>query len=527
MSLLSQFFNSASSRGGQTGGIGQYGVGLATGFTYQLPIDLMLIGGGGGGGGAGQQAFSGVSTNIPLAYADTVLAGGGGAGRGLIYTNLIVDVGVSYPITVGAGGAENSRGGASKFGFITAGGGGAGGGTTPLGVTVTPDFGGLYGGSAGGPAIIDASPSAGGGIGVVPYSDSLYATVNVSLYPATASFDSSSNVGSNFFKQAINSTVYPSHYSQYAFPLRPNPGAPAQHGAGGGCDNIGSDPVGIPLASPSYYGGVTEVGLSQRWGLSPLISPATRALFTSALSRNTNTIGGNGTPYTPVSSPSANSYSLFVNPINPGGYLPQIIGYPYTNSVNLFGPGGPTGILPVGIGSVGRWFWSPDIAISSIPIANAPGGGPFFNIPATGGSFTTPVVTTPNAGSPFVTLASGIGKTVTYQSVSAPQFNGSPGNGGGGCGGLRHAPIFMQGTASVPFQGPGGTTTRTTPYTFTVPGSSTPMASGAAGGSGSVWVIYPSDYAAATVTGNTPVPSPPAIRIYRWDGAGTITFNAS
>ena len=60
------------------------------------------------------------------------------------------------------------------------------------------------------------------------------------------------------------------------------------------------------------------------------------------------------------------------------------------------------------------------------------------------------------------------------------------------------------------------------PYSLSVPGYSQ---SGGAGGSGSVWVIYPSEYAAATVTGNTPVASPPAVRVYRWDGAGTITFN--
>jgi hypothetical protein len=48
---------------------------------------------------------------------------------------------------------------------------------------------------------------------------------------------------------------------------------------------------------------------------------------------------------------------------------------------------------------------------------------------------------------------------------------------------------------------------------------------GGAGGGGSLWVVYPSDLPAATVTGNTAVSSPPAFRIYYWEGNGTITFN--
>jgi len=78
--------------------------------------------------------------------------------------------------------------------------------------------------------------------------------------------------------------------------------------------------------------------------------------------------------------------------------------------------------------------------------------------------------------------------------------------------------------------GPGAANVRTPfvePYSLSVDGTTTPMASGGAGGSGSVWIIYPSDYAEATVTGNTPVPSPPAVRVYYWSGAGTIKFNAS
>jgi hypothetical protein len=51
------------------------------------------------------------------------------------------------------------------------------------------------------------------------------------------------------------------------------------------------------------------------------------------------------------------------------------------------------------------------------------------------------------------------------------------------------------------------------------------VATGGNGGGGSVWIIYPIDYPAATVTGNTPVPSPATYRTYYWQGNGTIKFN--
>jgi len=55
--------------------------------------------------------------------------------------------------------------------------------------------------------------------------------------------------------------------------------------------------------------------------------------------------------------------------------------------------------------------------------------------------------------------------------------------------------------------------------------SPTPVATGGSGGSGAVYIVYPTNYPAATVTGNTAVPSPPAYRVYYWQGNGTITFN--
>jgi hypothetical protein len=47
----------------------------------------------------------------------------------------------------------------------------------------------------------------------------------------------------------------------------------------------------------------------------------------------------------------------------------------------------------------------------------------------------------------------------------------------------------------------------------------------AAGGSGIVFVRYPTEYnAAASVTGNTPTPAQPGYHVYRFNGDGSITF---
>ncbi len=46
-----------------------------------------------------------------------------------------------------------------------------------------------------------------------------------------------------------------------------------------------------------------------------------------------------------------------------------------------------------------------------------------------------------------------------------------------------------------------------------------------AGGSGIVFVRYPTEYnAAASVSGNTPTPAQPGYHVYRFNGDGSITF---
>ena len=49
---------------------------------------------------------------------------------------------------------------------------------------------------------------------------------------------------------------------------------------------------------------------------------------------------------------------------------------------------------------------------------------------------------------------------------------------------------------------------------------------GYAGGSGYLFIRYPTAFAAATVTGNAPVTAQPGYNVYGWtSGPGTITFN--
>jgi len=91
-----------------------------------------------------------------------------------------------------------------------------------------------------------------------------------------------------------------------------------------------------------------------------------------------------------------------------------------------------------------------------------------------------------------------------------PTAGGAPGNDGGGNG----SSTGIGGTATVNTGGGGG-------------GGGTSN-NGGAGGSGFVVVRYPTSWAAATVTGNTPTPAQPGYNVYRWNsGPGTITFNAT
>jgi hypothetical protein len=85
---------------------------------------------------------------------------------------------------------------------------------------------------------------------------------------------------------------------------------------------------------------------------------------------------------------------------------------------------------------------------------------------------------------------------------------GAGGTGGGGNGGASPTNIGSNATANTGGGGGGG------------------VPAGGSGGSGVFFVRYPTSYAAATVTGNTPTPAQSGYYVYRWNsGPGTIIFN--
>lgn len=575
MSFLSQFF----SGGGKNTDIGSYGVGLATGFSNQIPVDLMLIGGGGGGGSVKNTSYGPTFSDIPTMMLDSYQGGGGGVGRVLVYNNCIVNTGVAYPITVGAGGAANQRGGTSIFGILRSGGGGRGAGTNPDGTPQTPDVQDFWGGSQGGygishlpitppfiatPAyfflyqargnIIPTSINTQGTTGKLSFSDQPISAslVNNTVLPTTPQTDSYLTNASNIFKQSINSVVLNSPTIFQPFTAWPNISISIGDGQGGtGASlphfvkqpNLGSTTQGIincsaynntyrstalPLTQvQDNYLSFPGNPLSSSYPRNPLQNTKDfiadffdRAGINSPITDGVGGAGGGGVRFIPGPSFPNGLYG----PVSFDRVVPYI---DYRDSPSFTFPSVPNQFIPK------EHVFSRPTFISS-PIWNSvtSADGQFsMRIPSGGGPYINPgpFFGSPVAGLPFATQTD---KLLSWSDPSGFDFalaGGSPGNGGGGGGGIRVGPVTLQGTVTIPRFNPlfGAQPTTIVPYALNIAGSPLSYASGGAGGSGSVWVIYPTDYAAATVVGNTPVPSPPAFRIYRWDGAGSITFNAS
>jgi hypothetical protein len=109
-----------------------------TASAEKLNLEYLVVGGGGGAGVA-----LGVDT-----YTGT---GGGGGGGYLTATGFVAELNTSYPVTVGVGGINNTNGGNSIFGSITASGGGGGGQRSSTnGKSGASGGGGAQGGSGGG-----------------------------------------------------------------------------------------------------------------------------------------------------------------------------------------------------------------------------------------------------------------------------------------------------------------------------------------------------------------------------------------
>lgn len=547
MSLLSQFFG-----GSKKEDLGTYGVGLAAAFTNQIPVDIMLIGGGGGGGSVKNTPFNTV-TNVSQLQGDSQQGGGGGTGRVLVYTNCIVDLNKAYPITVGAGGAADQRGGTSTFGVLKAGGGGRGAGFNPDGTPQTTSdiaapLAGRGGGYSNGPegwAPI-SGPSAAfypSGYLVPQYSQLLtngnsgsdqYSDNTLSISGSASNYVTNAT---NVFKQAVNSINFnspslssPGRFGDYnydgAFPGLGQPqsggfiGVSAQAGVGANTPDfrrtdpsIIKDALFSDLRRYQYPSITSPAPFFQNDGNTDFIRDFfDRAQIPSPLQDG---VGGYGAGGIRQRSQPGAPFSF-----SPGSAPPFLSGFesiaPYEYTGNSNFPSSPAS-------QIARTFRYANTGTVSSPAWNRFGPS---RIPPSGGNFAYVNISTPLGSSPVSPLQTD--KTLTW----TPNNNlGSPGNGGGGGGGNRVGPLFLQGSVPTSTSFPQAFTPGPVapgpiiPYAVNISATPVQMASGGTGGSGSVWIIYPSDYAAATVTGNTPVPNPPAYRIYRWDGAGSITFN--
>jgi hypothetical protein len=501
MSLLSQFFPS-----GGTDNVGNVAAGLAADYSKQIPVDIIVVGGGGGAGGVPSAGLSSC-TSYSAAISAGSVSGGGGAGRVIAYEGAVVNIGTPYPITVAGGGAVNANGSTSCFGIIVAKGGGNGQGVTPDGTAVPagyhPSSMESLGGAGGGGSSWPSTSCRGCGIsGVNSFCNTFLSVFRSLVQSETCDQDSAAGSG-------------------YAHIVRTDSTVVVEGGGAGGClcfaGNGGSYSLQNYNCIISKYdiSSLTNIGCGG--GGSALSAPTNGITIDMTFQTITPTtpflrVSPNTTPQgCPAGFCNTQMCSYIASPTNPTNTSPHPNSW---GTIDFTYCGAGSRILVRTVGAIPSVYTVGPFP--SITVGQPPGTPP--------GSFV---------GQPLVNT----NKVMFYNVL--PDMNGCPGSGAGGHGGLRHSPspqvtgsATICGTVSIPRtpNPPGGSVPTTvapwvapSPYSASFPGIS---CQGGSGGSGSVWVIYPSDYAAATVTGNTVVPSPPAYRVYRWDGAGTITFNA-
>ena len=118
-------------------------------------------------------------------------------------------------------------------------------------------------------------------------------------------------------------------------------------------------------------------------------------------------------------------------------------------------------------------------------------------------------------GYPTLEFAGGGGGGCPSPAVGAAPGDGQAGGGDGGAPAPQGGLTGGDATANSGSGGGGGANA----------GGPTGN-NGGSGGSGVCIIRYPTEYSAATVSGNTPTPAQPGYHVYRWNGPGSITFNS-
>jgi len=471
MSLLSQFFPS--------GGGGQR-------------VQFLLVGGGGGGGAAGcyispgRQGYTGA---------------GGGGGQVVVGEDYEVVPGLSYPIVVGAGGAggcmyphqpspyilggwglPGTTGGNSCFGSVIAGGGGGGaGGFDPT--ASFPTISGLVGG--------EGCPGGTGGGGSA-------ATASSSILCNGGTATSTYPVG-NTVKFGSPGTAANNHYTEGQGIIGASPCGPTAPyvlsaqitWAGGGGGNTAGGAVG---------GGSISLSAGQARGLP--CSLATQP------------------PYTP-NCWNTIAYTNFSGALSSTGGTPSNAKKGgIWNTIGQFGADGITSDI------TGTTEYYGGGGMASMDQARVPYYANYNRMAPTHPYF--PSSSCPRWRTPGAGLGGGgyVMVTAAYYQTNNPPWQTPAGVYGGRMNSVCYPCIVLCGACSGLGGGGVGAVARGYVNTTTGPCASNPaVRDGQSGGSGVFILRYPTNFAAATVSGNTPITPVPGFYIYKWTGPGSVTFN--
>lgn len=265
---------------------------------------------------------------------------------------------------------------------------------------------------------------------------------------------------------------------------------PISIGAGGAAGS--GTPAAAPNGGDTIFGGIVVAygGGGGSGGLPPIytVTNPTGNVYNS-INNNQGSLGGSV-----VTTTNEPLFTPFYNPsfVTEGGFACRNIG-------GTSPPNPSPGITPSGGGGGG---------------ASSRGG-------AAGGS--------PPAS--FVGGIGGSGIWATFIGLTT-SYAGGGGGGGAGPGGQQGVGVDGGGTGGGFWPTIGAVSAATAGAANKGggggggSGGGTGFPAGAAGGSGYLFIRYPTAFAAATVTGNAPVTAQPGYNVYGWtSGPGTITFS--